>query len=110
MAKRKKKTSVKAPTKSEIFSKLADDTELTRKQIASVFDSLGTVIKKNLSTRGPGIFTMPGLCKMTVKKKPATKARKGINPFTGEEQMFKAKPASKTVRIRPLKNLKEMVK
>ena len=110
MAKRRKKTSVKAPTKSEIFSKLADDTELTRKQIASVFDSLGTVIKKNLSTRGPGIFTMPGLCKMIVKKKPATKARKGINPFTGEEQMFKAKPASKTVRIRPLKNLKEMVK
>ena len=52
---------------------------------------------------------MPGLCKMVVKKKPATKARKGINPFTGEEMMFKAKPASKTVRVRPLKNLKEMV-
>ena len=114
MAKRKKKTNAKAPakapTKSEVFAKIADDTELTRKQIAAVFDSLGGIIKKNLSSRGPGIFTMPGLCKMTVKKKPATKARKGINPFTGEEQMFKAKPASKTVRIRPLKNLKEMAK
>ncbi len=114
MAKRSKKTTVKppvkSPTKSEVFSKIADDTELTRKQIAAVFDSLGGVIKKNLGSRGPGLFTMPGLCKMIVKKKPATKARKGINPFTGEEQMFKAKPASKTVRIRPLKNLKEMVK
>jgi len=115
MAKRKKKkvatkAATKAPTKSEVYSKISADTELTRRQIAEVFDSLSGVIKKNLSTRGPGVFTVPGLCKMVVKKKPATKARKGINPFTGEEQMFKAKPASKTVRIRPLKNLKEMVK
>ncbi len=110
MAKRKKKTTTKAPTKGEVFGKIAEDTELTRKQISAVFDSLSGVIKKNLSSRGPGLFTVPGLCKMTVKKKPATKARKGINPFTGEEQMFKAKPASKTVKIRPLKNLKEMVK
>ncbi len=56
------------------------------------------------------MFTMAGLCKILVKKKPATKARKGINPFNGEEMMFKAKPASKTVKIRPLKNLKAMVK
>ena len=113
MAKRKKKTAkkvVKAPTKGEVFSKIADDTELTRRQVSAVFESLSVVIKKNLGTRGPGMFTLPGLCKMTVKKKAATKARRGVNPFTGEEQMFKAKPASKAVRIRPLKNLKEMVK
>jgi nucleoid DNA-binding protein len=115
MAKRKKKKAAaaagsKPPTKSEVFAKIAEDTELTRRQISEVFESLATVIKKNLSSRGPGAFTMPGLCKMIVKKRPATKARKGINPFTGEQATFKAKPASKTVRIRPLKNLKEMVK
>ena len=105
-----KKVAAKPPTKGEIFAKISEDTELTRRQISEVFDSLGDVIRKNLASRGPGAFTLPGLCKMVVKKKPATKARKGINPFTGEETVFKAKPASKTVRIRPLKNLKEMAK
>jgi len=104
-----KATAKKAPTKSEVFGTIADETGLTKKQVAAVFDSLNGVIKKSLSARSAGMFTLPGLCKMTVKKKPATKARKGINPFTGEEVMFKAKPASKTVKIRPLKNLKEMV-
>ncbi|MAE65251.1 MAG: DNA-binding protein [Phycisphaeraceae bacterium] len=112
MAKKRSKKKVavkKAPTKSEIFGTIAENTDLPKRQIAAVFDELGIIIKKNLSARGPGMFTVPGLCKMVVKKKPATKARKGRNPFTGEEMMFKAKPASKTVRIRPLKNLKEMV-
>ena len=68
---------------------------------------MGGVIKKSL--RGNGLFTMPGLLKMKVVKKPATKAREGINPFTGEKMMFKAKPASKKVRVMPLKNLKAMV-
>ena len=105
-----KKTAVKkAPTKSEVFTCIAEGAELTKRQVADVFDELQVVIKKNLSSRGPGVFTLPGLCKMTVRKKPATKARKGRNPFTGEEIMIKAKPASKTVRVRPLKNLKEMV-
>ena len=112
MAKKKKKRAkapVKSPTKSEVYGTISDQTDLTKRQVASVFDSLGTVIKKNLGSRGPGMFSLPGLCKMTVKKKPATKARKGRNPFTGEEIMIKAKPASKAVRIRPLKALKEMV-
>lgn len=113
MAKKKSATKTvaakKPPTKSEIYAKVAEDTELTKKQVAAVFDSLNGIIKKNLASRGPGMFTIPGLCKLTVKKKPATKARKGRNPFTGEEITIKAKPASKTVRIRPLKNLKEMV-
>jgi nucleoid DNA-binding protein len=110
MAKTSKKTNSapKPPTKGEIYGTIAEKTQLTRKQVAAVFDELGVLIRKNLS-RGPQAFTVPGLCKMVVKKKPATKARKGINPFTKEEVMFKAKPASKTVRIRPLKNLKDMV-
>ncbi len=112
MAKKKtQKTSsaaAKPPTKSELYGAIADKTALTKKQVASVFDELAAQIKKNLA-RGPGAFTMPGLCKMVVKRKPATKARPGKNPFTGEAIMIKAKPASKTVRIRPLKSLKDML-
>lgn len=100
----------KPPTKSEIYTTIADDTGLTKKDVAAVFESLSGQIKKNLGGRGgPGIFTVPGLLKMRVVKKPATKARKGVNPFTGEEMMFKAKPASKTVKVAALKGLKDMV-
>lgn len=99
----------KAPTKSEIYSQVAADTGLTKKDVAAVFDSLSTQIKKSLGSRGPGLFTLPGLLKMRTVKKPATKARKGVNPFTGEEMMFKAKPASKTVKVSALKGLKDMV-
>jgi DNA-binding protein HU-beta len=96
-----------APTKSEVLTQISKDTSLSRKQVASVFDSLGGVIKKSL--RGNGLFTMPGLMKLKVVKKPATKTREGINPFTGEKMTFKAKPASKKVRVLPLKSLKAMV-
>jgi DNA-binding protein HU-beta len=96
-----------APTKSEVLTHISKDTGLSRKQVGGVFDSLGTVIKKSL--RGNGLFTMPGLLKMKVVKKPATKAREGVNPFTGQKMMFKAKPASKKVRVMPLKSLKGMV-
>jgi nucleoid DNA-binding protein len=100
----------KPPTKSEIFAQIADDTGLTKKDVAAVFDSLSAQIKKNLGGRNAaGLFTVPGLLKMRVVKKPATKARKGVNPFTGEEMMFKAKPASKTVKVAALKGLKDMV-
>jgi nucleoid DNA-binding protein len=96
-----------APTKSEVLTQISKDTSLSRKQVASVFDSLSGVIKKSL--RGNGLFTLPGLMKLKVVKKPATKAREGINPFTGEKMTFKAKPASKKVRVLPLKSLKAMV-
>jgi len=100
----------KPPTKSEIYTKIADDTGLTKKDVAAVFDSLSAQIKKNLGGRSaPGMFTVPGLLKMRVVKKPARKARKGVNPFTGEEMMFKAKPASKAVKVVALKGLKDMV-
>lgn len=96
-----------APTKSEILNQIVKDTKLSRKQASSVFDSLNGVIKKSL--RSNGMFTMPGLLKLKVVKKPATKEREGTNPFTGEKMVFKAKPASKKVRALPLKALKSMV-
>ena len=100
----------KPPTKSEIFTNIAEDTGLTKKDVAAVFESLSGQIKTSLGGRGgAGLFTIPGLLKMRVVKKPATKARQGINPFTGEEMMFKAKPASKTVKVAALKGLKDMV-
>ena len=99
----------KPPTKSEIMTSIAESTDLSRKQVASVFEALNGLIQDNLKPRGPGTFSVPGLMKIRVNKKPATKARKGINPFTGEETMFKAKPARKVVKVLPLKNLKDMV-
>jgi nucleoid DNA-binding protein len=99
----------KPPTKSEILGHIADETGLSRKEVGAVLDSLQGLMKKNLGRRGPGMFSIPGLMKIRVATKPATKARKGVNPFTGEEMVFKAKPARKTVKIQALKNLKEMV-
>jgi nucleoid DNA-binding protein len=109
MAAKKASAAVKKPpTKSEIYAHIAEETELSRKQVAGVFDSLSGLIEKNLKSRGPGFFTVPSLMKIKVVKKPATKARKGINPFTGEETIFKAKPARKVVKVLPLKALKDM--
>jgi DNA-binding protein HU-beta len=96
-----------APTKSEIVAQICKDAELSRKQVAAVFESLNGQIKKSL--RSGGLFTLPGLLKLKVVKKPATKAREGINPFTKEKMVFKAKPASKKVRVLPLKSLKALV-
>jgi nucleoid DNA-binding protein len=96
-----------APTKSEIVAQITKDTDLSRKQVAAVFESLNGQIKKSL--RSGGLFTLPGLLKLKVVKKPATKAREGINPFTKEKMVFKAKPASKKVRALPLKALKAFV-
>ena len=96
-----------APTKSEILAAICKDTGLSRKQVSSVFDSLSGVIRKSL--RGNGLFTLPGLLKLKVVKKPATKAREGVNPFTGEPTVFKAKPARKIVRARPVKAAKDAV-
>jgi nucleoid DNA-binding protein len=100
----------KAATKTEILSNIATATELSRKQVASVLDSLSMQIKNAVGKKGPGIFAVPGLMKIIVVQKPATKSRVGINPFTKLEQTFKARPARKVIKIRPLKNLKEMAK
>ncbi|MFU8896785.1 MAG: HU family DNA-binding protein [Gammaproteobacteria bacterium] len=110
MAVRKKAVATnvkKAPTKSEIITQLAEKTDLTKKDIGAVFDELNVIIKKSLKSANE--FSMPGLMKVRVVKKPATKARLGKNPFTGEEITIKAKPARKTVKVTPLKGLKDMV-
>ncbi len=109
MAKRKAAPVKKPMTKSEILDSLSESSELSKKEIAGLFDDLSALIAKNLKKSGPGVFTIPGLSKVKVVRKPATKARKGINPFTKEETIFKAKPARNVVKIQPLKALKDMV-
>jgi nucleoid DNA-binding protein len=96
-------------TKAAIMAEITANTDLTKKQVISVFDELSILIERHIKKRGPGKFILPGLMKIEAKKKPAAKARKGINPFTGEETIFKAKPARKVVKIRPLKKIKDMV-
>ncbi|WP_297365434.1 HU family DNA-binding protein [Acidiferrobacter sp.] len=92
-------------SKSELLSHLADKTNLKRKEVSAVFDELVTVIKRDIKG-GPGVFNLAGLMKIKVVRKPATRARKGINPFTKEEMVFKAKPARNVIKIQPLKTLK----
>jgi nucleoid DNA-binding protein len=100
----------KAATKSEILASIAQTTELSRKQVASVFDALSCLIQGAVGKKGPGIFALPGLVKIVVVQKPAVPKHKGINPFTKQEQVFAAKPARKVIKVRPLKALKDMAK
>lgn len=102
-------TAISEPlTKSQLLSTLAENTGLDKKSVTAVMDELSAVIERHLKKRGAGEFTVPGLMKIKTVRKPATKARKGINPFTGEEMMFKAKPAKTVVKVQPLKALKDM--
>ena len=106
----KKPTAIKERySKTQILNQIAEDTELSRKEVTAVLDSLSGIIEGHISKKGCGEFVLPGLLKIVTVKKPAVAARKGINPFTGLEQMFKAKPASVAVKVRPLKKLKDMV-
>lgn len=107
--KTKKVTALKKPmTKAVMISEISENTGLNKKQVNSVIDELAVIIERHIKKRAPGKFILPGLIKIQVKRKPATKARKGINPFTGEEMTFKAKPARRVVKVTPLKKLKEM--
>jgi nucleoid DNA-binding protein len=94
--------------KSGVLNAVTEATGLRRKEVAGVMGALAALIAYDMAKTGS--FTLPGLAKMSVVKKAATKARKGINPFTGLEAMFKAKPARTVVKIQPLKSLKDMVK
>jgi len=95
-------------TRTALLNHLAESTDLNRKQVAGVLDELKRVIEGHIKRNSAQVFTLPGLMKIKVNRKPATRARKGINPFTGEEMMFKAKPARNVVKIQPLKALKDM--
>lgn len=96
----------KPPTKAQTHTAIAAKADLTKAQVASVFDALNDVIVDSLKKHKQ--FTLPGLVKITVVHKPATAARPGRNPFTGENIMIKAKPAHNVVRVRALKGLKDM--
>jgi len=99
-----------AYTKTQLYTHIAEETGLARKDVAKVFDSLNDVIEAHVKSRGAGEFKVPGLMKVKINKKPATKARKNVpNPFRpGEFMDVAAKPARKVVKILPLKALKDM--
>ena len=99
----------KLMSKSELIQKTADQhpNGMTRKDVKGVIESLAEIGYKEL--KKTGAFFVPGFAKFVVIKKPATKARKGVNPFNGEPMMFKAKPARKIVRARPVKAAKDAV-
>jgi nucleoid DNA-binding protein len=94
-------------TKTQVLNTLAERTGLSKKDVSNFLDSLGDMIEENLKEGGPGQMTIPGLFKVKVQHKPATPEREGINPFTKEKTIFKAKPASSTVKVQPLKPLKD---
>ena len=102
-------TPKKPMNKTEIVTALCEATELTKQQVEGLFEELAKLIGKNLGKDGPGIFAIPGMLQIKVVRKPATEEHKGINPFTKEEMIVKAKPATNTVKLIALKGLKEMV-
>jgi len=100
---------INAPmTKTQVMDVISGDTGLSKKEVSSVLESLGDVIHGHVKKGGAGTFTVPGLMKIKTVRKPATKARKGVNPFTGEPTVFKARPARTVVKVLPLKKLKDM--
>ncbi len=103
-------TAIRNPyTKAQLLATLAENTGVEKKQVSAVLMELNAVIERHIKKRAAGRFTLPGLMKIRTARKPATRARKGRNPFTGDEIMIKAKPARTVVKISPLKGLKEMV-
>ncbi|HMB06742.1 MAG TPA: HU family DNA-binding protein, partial [Isosphaeraceae bacterium] len=99
----------KPANRAVVYTAMAEKTALGKKEVAAVFSALSALIAKELGKKGPGQFVLPGLLKLKVVRKPATKARPGTNPFTGEPMTIQAKPARNVVRALPLKALKEMV-
>jgi nucleoid DNA-binding protein len=106
----KKSAAISSPlNKSQILADISTTTGIAKRDVGKVVEELAGVIERHIGKKGPGQFTLPGLFKIKTIRKPATKARKGINPFTKEEVTFKAKPARTVIKIRPLKKLKDMV-
>jgi nucleoid DNA-binding protein len=96
-------------TKAQLYGTIAESVGLAKSQVAAVFDEMQGIIGRHLGARGAGSFTLSGLFKITRSKKPATKARVGRNPRTGETITIAAKPARTVVKVRALKGLKEML-
>jgi nucleoid DNA-binding protein len=105
----KRISAIKTPmTKTALFADIAETTELSKKDVAKVFEALADVINGHIKKNAAGTFTLPGLLKVKTVRKPATKKRKGVNPFTGEDTIFKAKPARTVVKVLALKKMKDM--
>ena len=106
----KKLTAIREPyTKAKLISAISEDTGLTRKEVASVFDSLGDYMHRHLKKRSCGTFTLPGLAKFTVRSKKAVRAHTRPDPFRpGEVMNVSAKPARRVVKVRVLKGIKDM--
>lgn len=101
--------SKKPMNKTEVLNALAEGTGLTKQQVAELLQQLAGLIKKNLSAEGPGVFTVPDLLQIKVVRKAAVPEHTGVNPFTKQEMVFKAKPAKNVVKLVALKGLKTMV-
>jgi len=99
----------KRMTKTQFVAALSKKSGLTKKQAATALDMVNVIVAEQLGKRGPGEVLIPGLLKLNVVDKPATPQHKGINPFTKQPMIYKAKPASKVIRVRPLKALKDSV-
>jgi nucleoid DNA-binding protein len=97
-------------TKSALVAHLAEAAQVAAKDVRALLAALENAIQASISKKGPRTFMLPGLLKITVTNVPAKKARKGINPFTGEATTFKAKPATVKVKVRPMKKLKDAAK
>ena len=105
----KPSATTKVRTRSQVIADLACASDIKKGTVKEIFENLSTMIGNDLGSRGPGVFSFMGLLKLKTVKKPATKERTGVNPFTGETQVFKAKPASKKVRARATKTLNALV-
>ncbi len=103
------KPAAKKPlTKTEFIASLAEASELSKQQVTKLLDELANMIAANLKDDGPGVLAIPGLMKISVVRKPATEERMGINPFTKEQVVIKAKPAKNVVKVTALKGLKDL--
>ena len=104
-----KEAATKPPTKTEILTNIAEATGLTKKQVQAVFEAMTDEISKSIGKKGPGAFTIPGLCKIVRQNKPALPRREVRNPASGQMVWAEPKPARNVVKVRPLKALKDMV-
>ena len=99
----------KRMNKSEFVAALAEKSGLDKKQASLALDTINVLVAQQLGKQGPGEILIPGLLKLNVVEKPATPMHEGVNPFTKEPMTFKAKPARKVIKVRPLKSLKDAI-
>ncbi len=99
----------KRMNKSQFVTVLSEKSGLSKKQAKAAIDSINAMVAQQLGQKGPGEIILPGLLKLSIVVKPATHQHEGINPFTKEPMTYKAKPARKVVRVRPLKALKDAI-